>query len=68
MATTQTIPTGIGVLLDQKRRSLPTRQRSWLGQAPRNSNRRIPLAEGMEGIICTGDFAGIDNHRANFTD
>lgn len=60
MSTTKTIPCGIGCALDEQRAHLKSRQRSWLGQAPRNSGRQIPLAEGMESKICRGDLVSTD--------
>lgn len=55
MANT-TIPNGVGVSLDEKRRNIPTRQRNWLGKPPRNSGRQYPIVPGMESKICTGDL------------
>jgi len=60
VTTTKNFPNGVGVSLDAQRRNLPTRQRSWLGRPPRNSTRQIPLAAGMEGLICTGDFVSLN--------
>ncbi len=55
------IPNGIGAALDEKRKQLKTRQRSWLGKTPHNSGRQHQLAEGQEDKICTGSFASLDN-------
>ena len=60
----QDVASGVGSSLDQKRRCLKTKMRSWLGRPPRNSGRQYPVSKEHEALVQKGDLLSLDVGKA----